>query len=1078
MDSHRNDGWQPERLISFSARNPFLDFCFHSELTVATLQDKGALMAVACPRCNSLNPADNRHCSQCGAELHSHSNEVTLDEVIAVRSNPAAAELKADSVLSARYKILAEVGRGGMGVVYKAEDLKLKRNVALKFLSADMMREPDARKRFMLEAQAASDLDHPNICTIYEVNETASGQMYIAMAFYKGESLRDKIARGPLPPDEAVAITTQLARGLEKAHKNSIVHRDIKPANVLLTEDGLAKIVDFGLAKFSGSSRITRTGATVGTVAYMSPEQASGSDVDHRADLWSLGVVLFEMLTGQLPFKGEHHASLLHAIVYEPPRRLQSLRPDAPAQLERIVCRALEKNPESRYSSAEEFQKDLQTYLEEIRLAQTTPSDILALLNRARRPRVAIPSVLFLIVAGVLSAWLWSRQSKIRWAREVALPEIERLIAEGDAWRDSTQAYKLAEQAEAIIPNDSKLAELFSKCSLRMNIRTVPPGAGVFFKNYDAPQSDWRYLGETPLEKVRMPIGVFRWQLEKEGYETVQAAASSWDISLGESIAFTSYDLVRTLDKGGSIPPGMVRVAGSQTPQGKLDGFFIDALEVTNRQYKEFVNHAGYRVKKFWKHKFLRDGKELTWEQAMKEFVDQSGQPGPSTWQAGDFPEGQADFPVSGISWYEAAAYAEFAGKSLPTTEHWAAALGAYTPLIKWPQLGGFAVFAPFSNFKGKGPVAAGRLHGMTAFGALDMAGNVREWCWNETRKGRVLRGGAWEENIYMFGNLSQAPPMDRSPKNGFRGAIYPEPDKIPSGAFGMVVPPESMDFRKEKPVSDAIFEVYQEQFAYDRLSLNARVESRRENPAGWILEKVSFDAAYGGERIFAYLFLPKNSAPPYQTVVYFPGSASITEKSSRDIENYYEFPLFLSHIVKSGRAVLYPVYKGMFERGNDRLAALQFTGTNSRQFTELLIQQTKDLQRCLDYLETRPDIDRNNLAFYGMSGGGEFGPVLTSIEQRFKASVLIAGGINGIFRSEVSQIHYLPRVKTPTLMLNGRYDTIFPLETSSRPMFDLLGTPPEHKQMKLYETDHIPPRNEFIKESLAWFDRYLGPVK
>ena len=395
--------------------------------------------------------------------------------------------------------------------------------------------------------------------------------------------------------------------------------------------------------------------------------------------------------------------------------------------------------------------------------------------------------------------------------------------------------------------------------------------------------------------------------------------------------------------------------------------------------------------------------------------------------------------------------------------------------------MGGYAVLAPFSNFRGKGPVAVGSLPGITSYGAFDMAGNVREWNWNETPKGRLIRGGAWDDNTYMFGSLSQAPPMDRSPKNGFRCALYPDREKVPEAAFqrqGLPSGGRVIDLYKEKPVPDSVFQAYREQFSYDKTDLRARIESRQESSAGWIQERVTFDAAYGGERVIAYLFLPKNTAPPYQTVIYFPGSASVYQRSSNDLESYYEFPIFLSFIVRNGRAVLYPVYKGTFERGSDSLAALIEGTGNPHQASELLVQQTKDFRRCIDYLETRQDIDSKRLAYYGMSWGGDFGAIIPAVEQRLKASVLVGGSISGSPRPEVSAINYVTRVKIPTLMLNGKYDTLAPPETTIQPMYDRLGTSAPDKQLKFYETDHIPPRNEFVKETLAWLDRYLGPVK
>jgi dienelactone hydrolase len=700
--------------------------------------------------------------------------------------------------------------------------------------------------------------------------------------------------------------------------------------------------------------------------------------------------------------------------------------------------------------------------------------------GRFKLSRIFIPAVAALLVVIISgTVWFFKRQAKVRWAREVALPEIERLIGENDVWRNLVEPYRLAEKAEAILGNDPELAKLFSQISLEIDILTDPPGAKVYMKEYRDTAGEWTYLGISPLEKIRVPIGIFRWKLEKEGYDTVMAAASTWRTggSEGKPGTVVSNTFIRILDKAGSIPPGMVRVPATETVIGDLGDFFIGRYEVTNREYKTFVDAGGYRNREYWKHAFIRDGHEITWEAAMKEFVDQSGQPGPSSWLGGDYPRGEENYPVSGVSWYEAAAYAEFAGGRLPTSTHWDVARGGLTPMIQVFQLGGFAVLAPFSNFGGRGPVAVGSLSGITAYGAYDMAGNVREWCWNETSVGRVIRGGAWEDNTYEFGNRRQAPAMDRSPRNGIRLAFYPKPDSIPKEAFAFWRLPVSGDINAQKPVSDAIFQVYREMFAYDPMELNSRVEYHEESPGGWIREKISFDAAYGGERILAYLFLPVNVNPPYQTVIYFPGSASTSMTSSQELESYYEFPMFLSYLVRNGRAVLYPVYKGTFERGKPELTAIH-AGADSYAFNEYIIQLVKDFRRSIDYLATRPDIDSSKIAFYGMSWGGWIGCIIPAVEEHLKVNILVAGGLGPIIvaRPEVNPINYVTRVRIPTLMLNGMYDSR--IDDRIKPMLDLLGTPREHKRLILYETDHIPPRAEYIKETLAWLDRYLGPVK
>jgi serine/threonine protein kinase/Tfp pilus assembly protein PilF len=275
------------------------------------------------------------------------------------------------------YKILEKLGEGGMGVVYKAEDTKLKRAIALKFLPPELTRDGEAKKRFVHEAQAASALQHTNICTVHDIDETSDGQMFIVMDCYEGETLKDKIHRGSLKLEESIDIAIQIAQGLEKAHKKGIVHRDIKPANIFVTEDGIVKIMDFGVAKLAGQTKLTKTGSTLGTAAYMSPEQAKGGEVDHRTDIWSLGVVFYEMLTGQLPFKGEYEQAVIYSILNEEPKRVTSVRSTLPTELNKIVSKAMVKNPSERYGRAGDLTSDLKSL--QIRLekakAETKPAD-------------------------------------------------------------------------------------------------------------------------------------------------------------------------------------------------------------------------------------------------------------------------------------------------------------------------------------------------------------------------------------------------------------------------------------------------------------------------------------------------------------------------------------------------------------------------------------------------------------------------------------------------------------------------------------------------------------------------------
>jgi len=258
------------------------------------------------------------------------------------------------------YKIISKLGEGGMGVVYKAEDTRLDRSVALKFLPSSLAAQEAAKQRFIHEAKAASSLEHPNICAVHDIAETDDGQMFIAMPHYQGQTLQERIAEGPMDIGEAIDIVLQLASGLGKAHEQGIVHRDIKPGNIFVTRDGHVKILDFGLAKLATQTRLTKSGTTVGTVAYMSPEQASGDDVDVRSDIFSLGAVLYEMLTGVLPFRGDHEAAVLYGIMNSDPNPLSKYRPDIPEAVQVVMERVLQKDPGDRYQTALEFSDALE----------------------------------------------------------------------------------------------------------------------------------------------------------------------------------------------------------------------------------------------------------------------------------------------------------------------------------------------------------------------------------------------------------------------------------------------------------------------------------------------------------------------------------------------------------------------------------------------------------------------------------------------------------------------------------------------------------------------------------------------
>jgi TolB-like protein/Tfp pilus assembly protein PilF/predicted Ser/Thr protein kinase len=359
-------------------------------------------MAVKCPKCHHENPDDTIYCGKCATPLQPLKDIGVTKTIITPTTG-----LQKESMFAGRYQLIDELGRGGMGVVYKAEDTKLKRIVALKFLPPELIHIPDVKDRFMREAQAAAALDHPNICTVYEFDE-AEEKTYISMAYIEGQSLKKKIESGQLELDDAIRLATQVAEGLQEAHKKGIVHRDIKSANIMVTEKDQAKIMDFGLARVTGTTMMTKEGMTMGTIAYMSPEQARGEEVDHRTDIWSLGVVLYEMFSGQLPFKGEHDQAVVYSILNEKPKSITELRSEIPASIDQVVAKALEKDLDNRYQTVDEMLYDLKSISEGI-----VPEEIKAMLRRAKllkRKRTIIyaGAVGFLIIATLVVLTLFT----------------------------------------------------------------------------------------------------------------------------------------------------------------------------------------------------------------------------------------------------------------------------------------------------------------------------------------------------------------------------------------------------------------------------------------------------------------------------------------------------------------------------------------------------------------------------------------------------------------------------------------------------------------------------------------------
>lgn len=679
---------------------------------------------------------------------------------------------------------------------------------------------------------------------------------------------------------------------------------------------------------------------------------------------------------------------------------------------------------------------------------------------------VGVFSTVLFLIAGA-GAGYWYLDKDERWVRNVALPAIDAHIDNAEF----EEAYALAVEVERTSPDNEVLAEFWSAFAWRTTILTKPPGARVYRRAYSDVNGEWRDLGTTPLNDIHIPFGVSLIRIESNDHEPVLRMLGGGILALVElpieekpEAGYLNVNPeIYELDTAESMPAGMVRVPGwDAAVDGEIIEFgdhFIGRYEVTNEEYQAFVDAGGYDNPDYWEYEFVADGRFITFEDAMALMKDKTGRAGPATWEAGTYPEGQGRYPVSGVSWYEAAAYAQFAGRSLPTVHHWRRALSMGT--LAW-QL-------PASNLEGNAVAPVGEYQGIGWTGTYDMVGNVREWCFNMFVGGnRAILGSGWDEASYMLDASVSAPhnlpPFDRSGSNGFRLAAMSDAPASESLAMQTIAAPS--DPVIPEPMSDEVFAANLSNFDYDPAPLNPVIEEQEEFKH-WTRYRISIDSSEGGDRLPIYFYLPTNQSSRYQTVLYWPGAASQWVNS---IEQEH---FNLDFLLRNGRAVAMPVMGGMYEK---RITpAFPLTGVKSR---NVAFQDVREFRRMIDYLETRPDVDSESFAYYGHSWGGRMGPLLFAVEPRVKVGVLNQAGINHTVHHDINSIHYVPRVHIPILQFNGRYDTDFLFETSTMPFFNGLATDPADKRHVIGPTGHFVSPSVVKGETLDWLDRYLGPAQ
>jgi TolB-like protein len=700
--------------------------------------------------------------------------------------------------------------------------------------------------------------------------------------------------------------------------------------------------------------------------------------------------------------------------------------------------------------------------------------------RRALPGRWVIPALVALVGMAALLTWTLHQRGQERWAREDALPRLQALVAADDY----EAAFVLAREIEGVTPRDPLLRELEPSFSAKVTLNTAPAGAKVYYRPYAGGEQDWRLVGETPLADVAMPIGVGLWRIEKEGHDTALLALRNPGLQLGNApdadirLVTKGADVAIPLADAATSPDDMVLVPGIPAVIAAVGGdtvevpaFFIDRYEVRNGQFKEFVDAGAYAAASHWRDLPFDGGGG--WQTAVAGFVDLTGRPGPSTWRAGTYPDGKADHPVTGVSWFEAAAYCRFRGKELPTAYHWYRAAGSIVEF--WESVSPAIVHG--SNFAGRELVPVGQSRSVGPHGTYDMAGNAREWLWTQGSLGRWVAGGAFDEPRYLYLQTGEAPPADRSAATGLRclrpAQAGPESDVLREPIIAKVV-----DYAAMAPVGDAAYSVLAQQLDYRQTPVTPRAEAAVSSNPAWTVERVMLPTGYDDSSFAVQLFLPADHRPPSGVIFYLPHSGEFVAPVTTAAFDPVAGGVPLDFLLKAGWVLAVVAFDGAYERQWSAERSQSMSGVERSRLDQR--HWREELGRTIDYLTTREDIDARKLGWFGVSLGADTMLPLLAVEKRIGAAVLYSGGSglrNDLPASEQTY-NYVPRVTQPVLMLNGRWDIDSPPAAQQR-LFELLGSPADQKKQVLFEAGHGNlPRFQVEKETLDWFERHLGPAQ
>ena len=679
---------------------------------------------------------------------------------------------------------------------------------------------------------------------------------------------------------------------------------------------------------------------------------------------------------------------------------------------------------------------------------------------------VAAASVIVFAIA--VATWLFVRRQNIERAR-ASLANVERLSEQARYF----EAWDLAQSLHPILGNDERLSRALQKMSEELTVTSTPAGANVYLQRLLPNGSDGprELVGTTPLPKRPIARGNYILIVAKDGYAERVRPLNTQPLRVMQHVLPQPPPPIDVkLLRSNEVPARMVHVDGgpyaltgwSRISDEKvpLDPFFIDRYEVSNREFEQFVRAGGYRRRELWKEPFVKDGTTLSFDEAMALFHDTTGLHGPRNWAQGKYPPGLENHPVTDITWYEAAAYAELAGKKLPTAFQWDKAarngMRAWTGhIFPWGMVESGADITPRANFRGAGPMPVDSLAaGMSVWGAYHLAGNVAEMLRNRVDDGVGATGGGFDDATYQFGEVASYPRFFSSPKLGFRCVRETTTRSGDQGAFALVTARERP--RIPPSASDAEFARLRRAYDYARTPLEMKVIDRTES-ADWIREKVTYRGALDKTAI-AYLYLPKGVRPPYRVVHFVP--AGDVSRGLRTLPMSIESTV--GGLIRGGRAVFGVVLEGYLERNASR-------GNG-------VVEDVIDLRRGLDVLAARPDVDSASIGFLNPSAA-LVGYAVTALDDRYDAVALIGSSFIPIpgEAPRDDQVDFLPRIRASKLVIHGKYDEVNPLSTDGQVVFDLMRG---EKELLAYDGGHVPSNDWVMPRLIAWYDKVLGPVR